>query len=575
MAVYLYAFYPGRLPSKAALTRCFEELGFPLTFDREAGSLDTSTGGLPMRLRGEDTGFDLMTLSIVGDPEFADIKIDPRLTHCAICQFGAGEEGCAAALCFAVAVAKLVNGALYDPQSGQLATLDETIAWAREVIEEARLRPISQGTRPRDVRYYLRSLLQQRSDLALVGDLLFVRPIRHLVRGASLRRSSYKYSLQVSGGFIPVYDRESGTGRPIEGLKFEVWQPHFEPLLMAMLADEIFDRTGRITTLADFATEQSHRYARRGFPEITSMVLAGELDRAAAYVEEVERKRGSEVTAYVEEIEHKRWIEGKAKHPARVHWESLVKDVEATCAEYHAREIKTVKEMKLDRFWEPAPFPIELPAARRTREAAEPPFLTTPWPARPEWLWQQLPERPGEVRYAQTLLRRDGNIRLLVALTPEQAEERHRALERYDLVARLPDGLLVLVALSTSWDPNRPQDYRPAEPEEPSIHVVVEGQSHIGFGDIPASSYKRGRAAFESFGAHPKTGRTWEWTLDFDRNIKSSRDYRAEKGVFAEVALTRSERDLATFPKPAFGEYMLVAERLRELLRVTGYGEIT
>jgi hypothetical protein len=83
MAVYLHVSYPGRLPSKAALTRCFKQLGFPLTFGRDAGSLETAKGGLPMRLRGEDAGFELTILNIVGDPEFAKIKIDPRLTHCA------------------------------------------------------------------------------------------------------------------------------------------------------------------------------------------------------------------------------------------------------------------------------------------------------------------------------------------------------------------------------------------------------------------------------------------------------------------------------------------------------------
>ena len=573
MAVYLYVFYPGRLPSKAALTRCFEELGFPLAFRRFAGSLDASRGGVPMRLGGEDTWFDLTTWS-VEEPELADIKINPRLTHCAICQFGAGDEGTAAAVCFAVAVAKLANGALYDPQSGRRATLKKTIAWAHEVIEQARRRPLSQGTRPRDIRRYLGSLLRQRDDLALVGNRLFVRPIRHLVRGASLFRSGLKYSLQVWSTVIPLYDRDNSVARQIEGVEFEVWQPHFEPLLLATLADEIFDEAGRMTTLAGFAQEQSGRYERRGFPEMTSMVLAGELDRAAAYVEEVERKSDREVGAWVDEIELKRWMEGEAKHPARVHWESLVKDVEATCAAYRARQLKTVKAMRLERFWEPAPFPVELPRGRRA-ESSEPLFSTTPWPARPEWLWQQLPEQPGEVRYAAHFLRRDDNIRLLVALTPEQAEVRHHAWEGYDLLARLPDGLLAHVSPSPAWDPNRPQDVSPREPEEPGIHVVVEGNSHIGYGQIPAGSHDGGTVAFESFGAHPNNDRHWELTLDFDRNIKSLCDYRGGKFVRAETALTAAERDLATFPKPAFGEYMVPAERLRELLRVTGYGEIT
>jgi hypothetical protein len=103
----------------------------------------------------------------------------------------------------------------------------------------------------------------------------------------------------------------------------------------------------------------------------------------------------------------------------------------------------------------------------------------------------------------------------------------------------------------------------------------VEGRSHIGFGHIPAVSHHGESVVFESFGAHPMTARTWEWKLDFDRNIKILRDCRACEIVDANAALTRAERNLATFPKPGFGEYMLVAERLRELLRVTGYGEIT
>jgi hypothetical protein len=407
----------------------------------------------------------------------------------------------------------------------------------------------------------LRSLLKQRSDLALVGHLLLVRPVRHLVRGASLHRSEDPYRLRLSSSFSALYDPTSSTGYPVDHLEFEVWQPHFEPLLMATLADEIFDKTGRITTLADFAQRQRDQYARFRFPHVTTMVLAGEPDRAAAYVEEIERRSTAE---------------GHEKHPARAHLEFLLKNVEATCAEYHARETETVKAMKLERFWEPAPFPIELPAARRASEAADPLFLPKPWTVRPEWLWQQLPEQPGEVRYALHFLRRDGNIRLLVALTPQQAEERHRALESYELLARLPDGLLVSVAPRSSWDRNRPQGRRhPDEPEEPGIRVTLEGHSHIAFARIPAGSRDGGRAIFESFGARLKTGRSCEWSLDFDRNIKTLRDARSGKEVLAEAVLTPAERDLATFPKPAFGEYMVPAERLRELLRLTGYGEIT
>ena len=49
------------------------------------------------------------------------------------------------------------------------------------------------GTRPSDIKRYLKPLLQQRSDLVLVGRRLIIRPVRHLLRGAFLDRTSDKY----------------------------------------------------------------------------------------------------------------------------------------------------------------------------------------------------------------------------------------------------------------------------------------------------------------------------------------------------------------------------------------------
>ena len=53
-----------------------------------------------------------------------------------------------------------------------------------------------------------------------------------------------------------------------------------------------------------------------------------------------------------------------------------------------------------------------------------------------------------------------------VALTPAEANERHRMRETYVLVARLPDGLLALVRRSTLYDGTLPEDNR-TKPYEP------------------------------------------------------------------------------------------------------------
>ena len=56
---------------------------------------------------------------------------------------------------------------------------------------------------------------------------------------------------------VPLYDRPDGVGygRLSSGGVWLTWQPHFEPLLMNALAEDIFARVGPIDTLADFADE--------------------------------------------------------------------------------------------------------------------------------------------------------------------------------------------------------------------------------------------------------------------------------------------------------------------------------
>ena len=154
----------------------------------------------------------------------------------------------------------------------------------------------------------------------------------------------------------------------------------------------------------------------------------------------------------------------------------LSADIESTCAEYHAKEAETVKAMKLERFWEPSPFPVELPASARASKADEVAFLAKPWPAPPSWLWQEIPLLPGEIHYAERILYGE-NPSLLVALTPAQAEERHRLREAYVLAARLPDGFLVLIARTTIWDPRSPHrtSFR-GEISDPDIRINLYGR---------------------------------------------------------------------------------------------------
>jgi hypothetical protein len=229
--------------------------------------------------------------------------------------------------------------------------------------------------------------------------------------------------------------------------------------------------------------------------------------------------------------------------------------------------------MKLERIWEPSPFPVELPAGERAK-VSDPAFMTAPWPERPSWLWQDMPQQPGEMRYAKDFVRH-GGPRLLVALTREEAEERHRELECYTFATRLPDGLLVVVMRITFWDRLRPQEHGRDQREEPSVHIVLDGSTHVAGGMIEPDKDNPDLARFEDFSAHPRSGMVLEWRLDFKDGTKAIRDDRGDETVLTDRKLTAAEWDLATVPKPGFGEYEMLAERLRALLRMAGYGEIS
>ena len=186
-----------------------------------------------------------------------------------------------------------------------------------------------------------------------------------------------------------------------------MWEPHFGPLLMDALAEDVFGQVGRITTLNDFAAQSFNKTPFLG-AKVISLVLAGAREQAAEYVEEIERDDR---------------INGYAKNLVREQWNRVSGDLEAVCAEFHAKEAATIKALKFEHFWEPSPFPCELPAAERISRSAEPTFLMLPWIDRPEWLLAEAPEQPGQMRFAKEIHLRGDRVILQVPLAREEAED--------------------------------------------------------------------------------------------------------------------------------------------------------
>ncbi|MBV8837961.1 MAG: hypothetical protein JO000_15615 [Alphaproteobacteria bacterium] len=560
MSIEVDVFFRGTLPNKTALSRALVELGFPLTIS--AGSLERQDGFMPMRLRREDTGVEFQ---IYNDrariEEIAGEAFDPSFERCANFRWGGDKYQMLCGLCASAALAKLVGGLVLDGESGELLRPDQAIAQARRAFETFRKsRDPRQGTRPADLKRYLQPLLKQRSELVLIGRMLVVRPVRHILRGAFFDgRDNYILIYPI----IKLLCRSLGAtdyrGRPHKAA-LTLWQPHFEPFLMDTLAEDVFEDVGKITSLEDFAaappTEAWFPMAR-----VPALHLAGEPDRAAAEVE---------------------CIAGHDNQYWKPWWESqrdlLAMDIGEVCAMYRTQEAKEVKALKLERIWEPSPFPAELPGDRRKQQSDEPLFSTNPWPQRPEWLLANLSDEVGDVRFAKQDLRRNGQPILLVPLSREQAEERHRNWERYALGVRISDKLLLVLCRSgrdrldpdpigSSLDPARASD----------LHLVFDALNFSVRARVERDREVEDPWYLRSLDVVRRDARwsTWQWSFTPDEGLKRTWDYRSGEQVYTEAAVTDGERDRFTLPQINFGEFEPLVQIVLRALRSEGFGEIT
>ena len=342
----MHVLFRGKLPSKTALTRTMKELGFPFSITPPAGSLQQRTGYMPMQFRRDESGVEFDVFE--GRTDVEDVagehasSIDASFDRSANFRWGGNETEMLAGMCAAAALAKLVNGVVIDKSEGLLLSVNSAIDLARKQVDAiAKPQDERPGTRPADIKRYLKPLLKLRSDLVLVDRLLVVRPIRHLVRSAYLGRTSDKYSFRIWCHIKPLHEGPDGVGHGdyFGVANCSVWQSHFVPLLMDALSEDIFRQVGSMTTLADLAQFNKET----GFREdrVTTLVLAGKLKPAADYVERIQRNDA---------------IEDYAKASVKTHWDRVSQDVKSLCNECHAKEAETVKALKLEHIWEPSPF---------------------------------------------------------------------------------------------------------------------------------------------------------------------------------------------------------------------------
>src|SRR6266508_6097725 len=208
MSMETHVFFRGTLPSKAALSRAMKELGFPYSIKPATGSLEEQNGFMPMLLRREETG----------------VEFDV---------FGRD----------AVEV---------DEAENRLLSVEDAIAVARQNLKELPAPPKQRSPRGRTLlKRMLAPLLAKRSDLALVGDLLVIRPVRHLVRGVEFRW--YKRQTVCSAcPFIQTLYQDVLPFIRDAAFNDAIADPDFAPMLFDRLAEEVFGPLGKIVTIEDF-----------------------------------------------------------------------------------------------------------------------------------------------------------------------------------------------------------------------------------------------------------------------------------------------------------------------------------
>jgi hypothetical protein len=570
MSMETHVFFRGKLPTKAALSRAMKELGFPFSITPSAGSLERQSGFMPMKRRGEETGVEFDVYNDHSSvEEFADVGVDAGFERRASLRWGGDFQEAVAGMSVAAALAKLMNGVVFDEAEDRLLSIDDAIVVARKNLQEL-VKPEDikhPGTRPADLKRYLKPLLKQRSDLLLIGRLLIIRPVRHIVRGVFFDRTIDKYQFQVHRYVRPLW-LDDGHFFRAQVQRFgdwHVWAPDFKPFLFDVLAEDVFDQLGKMTTL-EACNDDLGDYGHVGFgPEfaITALILAGRREHAAELIEIERRRTGRDRCS-------ENWFARQER--------LLARDVASLCEDLRSRESQVAGRLQLGDAWKSAPFAVEVPDKERARMSDDPLFSTKPWIPRPARLVEEPPAQPGEVCFAKGILRRRGRLILFVPLTRDEAEEKHRTRQDYAVVTRRPDGKLLVVRHATGWSPHDPEQPRnPAHLPRRSYHVEVHGpRQRLFHAGLHEDIDERGMLHMLNTQVYDEVRQydIWDTYNDFKTRTMTVSDKRDDSDAYTERPMTDSDVALCAFAEPDFSDFSELWRRVETYLQRTGFGTL-
>ena len=221
----------------------------------------------------------------------------------------------------------------------------------------------------RQVNRLLKTFTGSHSDLSLVGRWLYLKPVRHLLRGILIERIGDASRFRVWSAVAPLCEPEeffplnwATIVRPTSDWSWN--NPDLQKQLYASLEEQALPQLRAITSLDDFVTfaDSSERFSLTAFRYYHLRSLGVDAARGAL---EGARKTCAEL------------VGGRTKWSApsmreefdRVTGELcplLAANDRAGMAKLlHQWEAYTVEKLKIDHIYEPTPFPLELMADER------------------------------------------------------------------------------------------------------------------------------------------------------------------------------------------------------------------
>jgi hypothetical protein len=214
------------------------------------------------------------------------------------------------------------------------------------------------------VRKVVRPLLERNSDLALVGRLIVIKPVHHLLFGLYVARTPNPLMFEPTWSVFVLSDvlKDFGFlwGERVRGRQgyWLTTDADVSSVMCEAIEQEALAPMRSIKTFDDFIELTSRlRNPRRHldlFPiaRLTVDIARGDLTAAEAVCEFLKTKKGKSHYVYQEE-RYRRAVQELCPLVAANDRAGLAKLL-------HRYEAQSVKNLKIEKYWEPTPFPIEL-----------------------------------------------------------------------------------------------------------------------------------------------------------------------------------------------------------------------